>query len=1692
MPNSLVRYNRRVLAVLVTAVLVIQSFLPTSFLGVSPARAADTHTWHFTDPLDYAIDGGAGNFATVMDTYAILDLTFAASEDNLGSAGPTTDVIESTTAGRILAAVGTAGTAPYSTNYGNTWGSPVSIPESETTTTHVKLTRVAAGANSGRIVAGGSKPGTGAVTNYTTDEGASWGASILVSVLTTQARAIKYMKPGVMLAGTGPGGLARDGFIFRDTNDGDGPWAPASMGGVDAGSINAFAISGSNYLAAATLDTPVDNKVAVLYSTDEGLNWVQSGITGSATTNSTVLALDVASDGTVYATTDGAYILKSTDNGVTFDKITADDAAGAKIVYVTADSEVIVINGIAVPPVVIRSPDGGTDFKTQNTAVINSITSADAIIRMSDDSFLMAVTNQNGTDGDAYNGEFPHPGITADISITNNTGQEFSEITGFSDSYASTSEGTYIVYQISNNGSSWYYWDGNHWVSAADSSDSNIATDINDHISSFDTDVGTGTFYFKAFLTGATTLTYPPDVVDNTVALNSVSITYTTGTITVTSPAANTVWHVGSTQQITWSYGGFSPSSVDLFYSTDSGTNWATIYDDWSGGTSYVWGPIPPDAKSETAKIKVATNGGTSGQSGIFYIRDNVGGPGEDVIAPYSWVDPLPYYTLTPQFDVKVTAYDELGGSGLKTVRLYYSNWIEGYDGGGWPSKYFLKLWGSWDITDPNAPPLEDGKVVFTFDTTAPGTWRDGPYAFYSVAVDFSGNSNGANKGIELPPDRGGRFSERRPDPYVEAHTIVDTVEPYLVSSDPPHGATEIPINLSKITLVFSKEMNTGTFSHTLLDATGHQVQTKVSRWKQQNTTVIISIQEELLYNTVYTLSFIAHDKAGHELSDFISFKTRPEIHPDITVSTITVPDGQNEDGTYNPGDTATYTVTLRNASVRDPANTMSAELTFAQGITYKSGSLNLQDPYNPGNSTVTLIQENGVTTGFIWSGALPVDAIEGGKNPPIVITYQAKVNNPADVMYIEQNIKLYDEIHFRHSDNTPFIPSPAIVRVAEHPDFSPSTKSADYEEVVAGDPITYTIKVTNASTAQTASSVKVTDIIPAYTTYIEGSLAGDGNWSTLEYAGGTITATAANLQAGSTYIFWFAVLTDTSSGGATITNTASITNLSGSLVPVNRSASTIVQSTPPPYLPPQIISQSPLHDSQNAPLKSPIKVGFSKNMNIGSFTFTIKLGENTLDTTKWTVSWENNNRLVTLTPPSNPETGTLYELGASYTVGVAGQDENGNPLASGALPNPWSFTTADPVVQLIAPLELLVNIPVNTVSPTFTIELQDAISGQPYKVEDNSVNIALDSNSPTGRFGLSASGFSGSIDHITIAQGKSRADFYYIDSTVSSPNYITITVFENPSQGWADSEKYAVITGEEKPTNDTLTMQTGSTITYIGQLSEPIFIRAIAGGKAADLPDMLYFNTQSAQGTFYDANFNPLPEWVTAQGSGSTQRLQYTSIPFGQRVATFYYLDLMVGSPVATVADNAPLTPDTGFTNASAVMNVLQLIEEKKLEKDLEEVKDDTGRIVDKVVIDPTEAVLLPGGNQTFKAIGYDMEGKEIKELIFRWFVISGDGTIGKKGIDGDSHRSTFKAGSQLGVFYDNVLVATLYNGKLGYATATVVVTDVVDHGGPGRLPTTGVSGLQIIFMGLTLMAAVALAWVTSYEKTHFSEEKK
>jgi hypothetical protein len=84
-------------------------------------------------------------------------------------------------------------------------------------------------------------------------------------------------------------------------------------------------------------------------------------------------------------------------------------------------------------------------------------------------------------------------------AIVNKTGVNFSKLSGFSQTVATGHTGT-IKYQLSKDGTNWFYHNGSNWASASNGLQSNTADEINLAIVNFSEQVGIGSLYFKAFL----------------------------------------------------------------------------------------------------------------------------------------------------------------------------------------------------------------------------------------------------------------------------------------------------------------------------------------------------------------------------------------------------------------------------------------------------------------------------------------------------------------------------------------------------------------------------------------------------------------------------------------------------------------------------------------------------------------------------------------------------------------------------------------------------------------------------------------------------------------------------------------------------------------------------------------------------------------------------------------------------------------------------------------------------------------------------------------------------------------------------------------------------------------------------------------------------------------------------------------
>lgn len=1083
----------------------------------------------------------------------------------------------------------------------------------------------------------------------------------------------------------------------------------------------------------------------------------------------------------------------------------------------------------------------------------------------------------------------------------------------------------------------------------------------------------------------------------------------------------------------------------------------------------------------------------------IVNYDDASGGSGDpddalnDETPPTSDVIDLPEYQPEVPFTVSEWVTDM--ASGVDYAKLYYT---KSQPAG---SAADLVQYG----TVKHGCPTE----CFTWDFSAP--LGDGTYFFYSSAVDKAGNDNFADKFVGLPVGQ---------IPVVEAQTKVDTLNPYVYSHHPEQDATLVPRD-GNMSFYFSERMDTSTLDYGFYYVSGGQkVDAKPSitavTWLPASycddegacsyPTFDISLNmgySGLKPDTEYFL-VIRHiaDKAGHDIQKnaieppgsqpawMLSFTTAPVLDPDLTQSKIEITN-LPDSGKFKPGDKVSFRATIRNSS-NTTADLVSADIPIADGLAYCSNAGCAGATASSG--TLIVQNDNGKIT-LHWTGQVI-------KGTDVLIAFDTRVVDPAAKLSITQDLVIDDGVHEQvYKKNV-------VVEVEENADFSSSVKAGtcfwmgveqSCTNAVVGTVVHYTVTIKNTGNTPVERNV-VDGLGSAYLDLVSGP-EGVG-WESLEYNSDSNTIEALGLwQPGQSLQFIFSGQIVMEADGLTITNVANIDRWDP-----DPSFSVFVPGiSEPDQFPPMIVAQRPAADEGGVSPYTDIQIEFSKSMDTASFGYSLMLDNTEVDTSTWDIAWEEANGMpdskVIITMPATDK----LELASEYTLQVDSMtaDTDGNTLADGGLPNPWKFITVDPTLAFTSPTDPIIKVQRDKVSSEVVISVVDKNTKEDYKSDsDTTIGILAETSSgsktgnkrkisTTALFAASSTGTfvpstETNIFHITVAKGKASASFYFRDSV---SELLTLVAFPDPWNGWSATTKPALVTDEKlDELTNRLTLELASETVIAGQFSSVIKVSATAAdGTSLRLPKTLYFHSNTTTGRFYDKSFKELPDYITIQALNPQSNLQYAANLSGSQ-ASFYFKDSAPGNALITISDNAPLAPDINLQNANALIQVINPVEPEEIEKELEPVEDETGRVLESVVIDPTKAVLLPGGIKSFAAKALDTDGKEIKNALFKWYVVAGGGTIEKDGLDEDTHKTTFTAGDELGSFYDTVLVATLYNGKFGYATASVKVADIVDIG-PGNLPTTGVSGIQLIFMAITLAAAVALAWVEHYEKTLAAE---
>jgi Ice-binding-like/Bacterial Ig-like domain len=226
------------------------------------------------------------------------------------------------------------------------------------------------------------------------------------------------------------------------------------------------------------------------------------------------------------------------------------------------------------------------------------------------------------------------------------------------------------------------------------------------------------------------------------------------------------------------------------------------------------------------------------------------------------------------------------------------------------------------------------------------------------------------------------------------------------------------------------------------------------------------------------------------------------------------------------------------------------------------------------------------------------------------------------------------------------------------------TTADATPPTVIATLPVSGTMSVpTNQTITATFSEAMDSSTITANGTFTL-AVAGVGGAAvpgTVGYAGTTATFQSTSALAANTEFT------------ATITTAAE--DLSGNALAANFVWS-FTTGAGPDTTSPTITLTAPASVGMNVPLNAAVSATFSKTMNpltvTAPSTFTLAVAGAEGAAVAGNVTYDSVSQIATFTPAANLTISTQY----TATITSAATDLAGNPLAAGATPNPWSFTT--------------------------------------------------------------------------------------------------------------------------------------------------------------------------------------------------------------------------------------------------------------------------------------------------------------------------------------------------------------------------------------------------------------------------------
>ncbi|MBU1092392.1 IPT/TIG domain-containing protein, partial [Patescibacteria group bacterium] len=463
------------------------------------AKAASSLTVNFNYPDEYTSTPGF----TMASGYVTVDAEFTKTGETQFSTTPNvTDLHSWPSLGITLAAVDSDQTVAYSVDNGETWA-PFTL------TSDIRIKKLAeSGGVDGRVFGLGRTAGPdpaneiGAIVHSLLVSGElnELGYIPLPDTYSVNA-GIQKTPSGRLYAGVTPRLPSATSVAIYSADGALG--TPFSYVIPNVTSVNSFLqVNNRVYATASKNSANITAGEALVYykDNDDASNWIPATLSG--TTNHTAtrgMAKDL--QGYVYVITNAGYIMKSQTPGGTpgsdvFDQIDAPVTDGMRFVYLDG-----VTNNIWIPLTngkLLRSVNG-IEFFEVNTGIdlgpATSVVVTDAV-ELSDGQTLWS--GGFWQSGSPYSGAVWFANAANNQTIANIMTVPFINLSSFS-TVAVNGNFNYRISNTSDTPQSWYWVDSNgDWAESNVLTESSNALEINNNISKFSTQVGSGDLFVQA------------------------------------------------------------------------------------------------------------------------------------------------------------------------------------------------------------------------------------------------------------------------------------------------------------------------------------------------------------------------------------------------------------------------------------------------------------------------------------------------------------------------------------------------------------------------------------------------------------------------------------------------------------------------------------------------------------------------------------------------------------------------------------------------------------------------------------------------------------------------------------------------------------------------------------------------------------------------------------------------------------------------------------------------------------------------------------------------------------------------------------------------------------------------------------------------------------------------------------------